>query len=188
MRKLPVQVSGISGCAPYQGYVVILRELNGLRLLPIFVGVFEAHNINLLYQGVRTARPLTYDFCRNLLEAADARVIDVTVTELRENTFFAQVDMVMSNGETRSIDARPSDAIALAIRMRVPIYVVDSVMDEAGFNGSDLPGELPERAPGDRRINELTAQLHVAVENEAYEDAARLRDKIRELEAKGHNV
>lgn len=188
MRKLPVEVSGISGCAPYQGYVVILRELNGLRLLPIFIGVFEAHNINLLMQGVRTVRPLTYDFCRNLLEATDTRIIDVTITELRENTFFAKVEMEMSNGASNFVDARPSDAIALAIRMRAPIFVTDSVMDEAGFTGSEIPRDLPEGGNSERKLHELNQQLHNAVENEAYEDAARLRDKILELETQSHNL
>ncbi len=188
MKRLPVEVSGISGCAPYQGYVVILRELNGVRLLPIFIGVFEAHNINLLLQGVKTARPLTYDFCRNLLYAAEARVVDVTVCELRENTFFAKVELEMSNGASTFIDARPSDAIALAMRMKAPIFVADSVMNEAGFTGSELPRDMPDLDDSERKLHELNQQLHVAVENEAYEDAARLRDKIRELEAKSASV
>lgn len=178
MKRVPVEVTGISVCAPYQGYVVILKEKEGQRMLPIFIGPPEAHNISLLLQGLRYVRPLTYDLFHNLLEASDAHVEDVTVTELRDNTFFADVQLRTGSGKIRGIDARPSDAIALAIKTKAPIFVNIKVMDEAGLIGEEAA------APTDNGelLHDLNQKLNMAVEQEAYEDAAKIRDQIRALE------
>jgi len=181
MKRLPVDVTGISICAPYQGYVVILKEREGQRWLPIFIGAPEAHNISLLLQGLKYVRPLTYDLFNNLLEVAGARVEAVSVTDLRDNTFFAEVQVLVANNRTRSIDARPSDAIALAIKTRAPIFVSAKVMDEAGLTGEEVP---PTRPDLHSQLQELNHKLTEAVEQEAYENAARIRDQIRALEEK----
>ncbi|MFH0765084.1 MAG: bifunctional nuclease domain-containing protein [Calditrichota bacterium] len=181
MKRLPVEVTGISICAPYQGYVVILKEREGLRWLPIFIGAPEAHNISLLLQGLKYVRPLTYDLFNNLLEAAGARVEAVSITDLRDNTFFAEVQILLANDRIRAIDARPSDAIALAIKTRAPIFVSSKVMDEAGLTGEEVPPSPPDIHT---QIQELNNRLNEAVEQEAYENAARIRDQIRSLEEK----
>ncbi len=188
MKRLPVEVTGISGCVPYQGYVVILREQSGQRMLPIFIGVYEAHNINLLLQGVKPARPLTYDFCHQLINAASTKIQNVTVTQLREHTFFAEVELELKDGSICFIDARPSDAIAMAVRTESPIFVAENVMNEASFTGGDVPVEMVEQGEIEQKLSSLYKELTSAVENEAFEDAAKLRDKIKELEEEKNKI
>ncbi len=184
MKRLPVEVTGISACAPYQGYVVVLKEKEGKRLLPIFIGAPEANNIHLLLQGLKYLRPLTYDLFHSLLEAAGAKVERITVTDLRDNTFYAEVSLRTGRDQVHEIDARPSDAIALAIKTQAPIYVMASVLDEAGLIGEET-GQRQEIAETVRALNQ---QLSQAIEKEAYEEAAKIRDQIRELEEKVRTI
>jgi bifunctional DNase/RNase len=179
MKRVLVEVTGITGCAPYQGYVVILREHEGNRWLPIFIGALEAQNISLLLQGLKYARPLTYDLFYNLLEAASTKVENITVTELRDNTFYAEVSLRVGTRSPLGVDARPSDAIALAIKCKCPIFVSSKVMEEAGLVGEMSPAQ-PDHT---EKLKELNKRLQKAVEQEAYEEAARIRDQIRALEA-----
>jgi uncharacterized protein len=117
---------------PTRTPVVILREVAGQRrVLPIFIGVPEAQAIALTMQNIETPRPMTHDLMKNLLEEVGAQVERITVTELREGTFFAEI-VLSSRGEVRSVSSRPSDAIALAIRIGSPIYAEEDVLEEAG--------------------------------------------------------
>jgi hypothetical protein len=112
--------------------VVILREVAGQRrVLPIFIGVPEAQAIALTMQNIETPRPMTHDLMKNLLDEVGAQVERITVTELREGTFFAEI-ILSSQGEVRTVSSRPSDAIALAIRIGSPIFAEDDVLEEAG--------------------------------------------------------
>ena len=180
---IPVEVSGISISPPYQGYVVILKEKEGEQWLPIFIGATEAHTISLLLQGLKYVRPLTYDMFHNLLEASQAKVLRVEVTELKENTFYALVYLQTVDGE-KKIDARPSDAIALALKTEAPVFVAPEVFTEAGMRGEIAQAEDLPSPPAEDRLAELNRKLNEAVEREAYEEAARLRDEIKELEQK----
>jgi bifunctional DNase/RNase len=178
---IAVEVTGVSVCPPYQGYVVILREKEGERWLPIFIGAAEAQAISLLLQDLHYSRPLTFDLFHSLLRVSHAQVSQITVTELKDNTFYALIDLKTTNGD-QQIDARPSDAIALALKSKVPIMVADEVMKAAAIIGdrSEVqPSSLDE-------IASLNKQLQQALETEAYEEAARLRDLIKELEKKEH--
>jgi bifunctional DNase/RNase len=117
---------------PTRTPVVILREVAGQRrVLPIFIGVPEAQAIALTMQNIETPRPMTHDLMKNLLDEVGAQVERITVTELREGTFFAEI-ILSSQGEVRTVSSRPSDAIALAIRIGSPIYAEDEVLEEAG--------------------------------------------------------
>jgi bifunctional DNase/RNase len=117
---------------PTRTPVVILREVAGQRrVLPIFIGVPEAQAIALTMQNIETPRPMTHDLMKNLLEEVGAHVERITVTELREGTFFAEI-IVSAQGEVRTVSSRPSDAIALAIRIGSPIFAEDDVLEEAG--------------------------------------------------------
>lgn len=176
--NIPAEVTGISVCAPYHGYVVVLKEQDGKRWLPIFIGEPEAHNISLLLQGLKYIRPLTYDLFHNLLIEAEVEVVSVTVSDLRDNTFYAEVTVRLATGELRSIDARPSDAIALATKTKAPIFVNSIVLDEAGLVGEDT--QIKPKI--EVKLKRLKERLHEAVKQEEYEDAARIRDQIRELE------
>jgi len=110
--------------------IVILRDLDGQRVLPIWVGLFEANAIALQIENVSTPRPMTHDLLRNVIADLHATVQKIVVCDLQENTFFAMIYLSL-NGETLAIDARPSDAIALALRTKAPIFVEDRVIDHA---------------------------------------------------------
>jgi bifunctional DNase/RNase len=111
--------------------VVILREKDSDRYLPIWIGAAEADAIALRLQDVSVARPLTHDLLRNLIEQLGGRVAYIVVNDLSNDTFYARIILDV-NGTTMEVDSRPSDAIALAVRTEVPIYVEDSVLDRAG--------------------------------------------------------
>jgi bifunctional DNase/RNase len=110
--------------------IVILKDKEGERVLSIWVGIFEANAIALQIENVETARPMTHDLLRNIITDLDGRVDRVVVNDLRDNTFFAIIHMTVG-GERVAVDARPSDAIALALRTRAPILVEESVIDNA---------------------------------------------------------
>jgi bifunctional DNase/RNase len=110
--------------------IIILRDKDGQRVLPIWVGVFEANAIALQIENVATPRPMTHDLLKNIIQDLKAEIQKVVVSDLRENTFYAII-YLDAHGETVAIDARPSDAIALALRAHAPIYVEDSVIANA---------------------------------------------------------
>jgi bifunctional DNase/RNase len=110
--------------------IVVLREVDGQRVLPIWVGVFEANAIALQVENVQTPRPMTHDLLRSIIDELGAHVERIVVCELRENTFYASLHVRSAQGE-HSIDARPSDAIALALRTGSRIFVEDSVIQNA---------------------------------------------------------
>jgi len=110
--------------------IIILRDDKGQRVLPIWVGVFEANAIALQIENVQTPRPMTHDLLKNILEDLEARVERVVVSALKENTFYAVIHLA-TGGESLTIDARPSDAIALALRTRSPIFVEEAVIQSA---------------------------------------------------------
>ena len=120
--------------------IVILRDKDGQRMLPIWVGIFEANAIALQIENVTTPRPMTHDLLRNVIHDLNAQVQKIVVCDLQENTFYALIYLAL-NGDTLMIDARPSDAIALALRTRAPIFVEESVIDNAKpFDaGADKP-------------------------------------------------
>lgn len=117
---------------PTRTPVVILRETSGQRrVLPIFIGTPEAQAIALSMQNIETPRPMTHDLMKNLLDEVGARVERITVTALRDGTFFAELAVRGPTG-SRRVDSRPSDAIALAVRLDAPLYASPEVLDEAG--------------------------------------------------------
>ena len=110
--------------------IVILRDKEGQRVLPIWVGIFEANAIALQIENISTPRPMTHDLLRNVIQDLKASVQKVVVCDLQENTFYALIYLAL-DGDTVAVDARPSDAIALALRTRAPIFVEDAVLDSA---------------------------------------------------------
>ena len=110
--------------------IVILRDKDGQKVLPIGVGIFEANAIALQIENVSTPRPMTHDLLRNIIQDLNASVQKIVVCDLQENTFYALIYLNL-NGGTVAIDARPSDAIALALRTRSPILVEETVIDNA---------------------------------------------------------
>jgi bifunctional DNase/RNase len=110
--------------------IIILRDKDGERVLPIWVGLPEANAIALQIENVSTPRPMTHDLLRNVIQDLKASVHKIVVCDLQENTFYALI-YLLRGGETIAVDARPSDAIALALRSRAPIFVEDSVIEHA---------------------------------------------------------
>jgi uncharacterized protein len=183
MEKIQVDIFGLS-TSPSSGgaYALILKEVSGNRRLPIIIGAFEAQSIALEIEGIKPPRPLTHDLMKNILDSVGSELTDITISELRDGTFFATL-----NFDNQEIDARPSDAIALAVRFGAPIFVVDKVMEEASFIPENEEAEQGTTPSSKGRENNLTklealrAQLNEAIEREDYERAAKLRDDIRKL-------
>jgi bifunctional DNase/RNase len=124
--------------------IVILRDKEGQKVLPIWVGLYEANAIAIQMENVATPRPMTHDLLRNVIQDLNASVQKIVVCDLQENTFYALIYLAL-NGGTVAIDARPSDAIALALRTRAPIYVEEAVIDSA-----KTFDPVPEKADAER--------------------------------------
>jgi len=129
--------------------IIILRDEDDKRSLPIWVGIFEANAIALQIENISTPRPMTHDLLRNVIHDLKASVQKIVVCDLQENTFYALIYLAL-NGDTVAIDARPSDAIALALRTRAPIFVEDTVIDNA-----KTVDFTPEKADSDRLLKWL---------------------------------
>ena len=110
--------------------IIILRDKDGQKVLPIWVGIFEANAIALQIENVATPRPMTHDLLKNIITDLEASVQKVVVCDLKENTFYALIH-IRVNGHSVAVDARPSDAIALALRAKAPIFVEDTVIENA---------------------------------------------------------
>ena len=115
--------------------IVILKDVNGSSVLPIWVGIYEANAIALEIEKVATPRPMTHDLLKNFLLGMDTRVQKVVVSELRDDTFYALI-WLEKDGQLMSIDSRPSDALALALRMDCPIFVDDEVLKNSKISGA----------------------------------------------------
>jgi uncharacterized protein len=122
--------------------IVLLKTADGNRYLPIWIGQPEAAAILMKLQGAATPRPMTHDLVADMLEQLDAQVVRITVTELRDNTFYASITVAM-NGSEIEVDSRPSDAIALAVRADAPIFAADRVIEESAieFEGEEVNEE-----------------------------------------------
>ncbi|MDK9700028.1 MAG: DUF151 domain-containing protein [bacterium] len=180
-----MDVAGISLFPPFQGYGIILKERKPEgRWFPIFIGPAEAQTISTLLRGQKYERPMTYDMFQSIIVAASVSVLKVSIIELKNNTFFAEIDLQCGD-DVKTIDARPSDAIALALKTGAPIYVAKKILDETGFTGEI--GEPPEKPSNlltdedETDVTRLQVKLEELVTQERYEEAAVLRDRIREL-------
>lgn len=162
-------------------FVIILKDDLHNRWLPIVVGPAEAQAIALQLENIRPPRPMTHDLMKTILDSMHASILRVVVTELKDNTYFAEID-IKKNGDQSSIDARPSDAIALALRTSAPIFVKEEVMQKASITPEmdEFELELEE----ENELQNLQIELQRAIQEERYEDAARIRDAIKSLQEK----
>ncbi len=195
MQKVQCEILGLSTSPSTGGaYAILLKENNGNRRLPIIIGAFEAQAIALEIEGIKPPRPLTHDLLKLLIDNLGATVLEVIVDELRENTFYAKIVLEVS-GLTNEIDARPSDAIAIAVRARAPIYASEAVMEAAAFVPSDelekedseksedvsYQQDKPHPKSKEAKLAALQHKLRKAIEAEEYERAAKIRDDIKNL-------
>ncbi len=142
MSKVQVEILGISTSPSSNGaYALILQESDGQRRLPIVIGAFEAQAIALEMEGIRPPRPMTHDLMKISMETLGASLVEVVINDLNDGTFYAQLILDTTSVE---IDARPSDAIALAVRFQAPIYVSEDVINEAGFIPEGNDADAPE--------------------------------------------
>ncbi len=152
-NMIEVVIDSIRVSLMSQQRVVILREIDSDRYLPIMVGIYEAEHLTLALQGVEVSRPLTYDLFVNILDSLDAEVIHVEVVSLKEETYFGNIAFNI-NGSPHNIDSRPSDAMNLAIRLNVPIFIAEDVMEEAGLvPEDDLSEALPDEELDSERLS-----------------------------------
>lgn len=170
------------------GFVVLLKGGADERSLPIFIGAAEAQAIALRINGIDVPRPMTHDLIKLILDFLECRLKRVEVSDLQEGTFFAKL-ILERDGEELDMDSRPSDAIALSLRLNAPIYVAEQVMEEAGrvFTDEDTKGVSPEGEAGEPRksltpLEKLKIRLERVISQERYEEAAKLRDEIRRIE------
>lgn len=127
-------------------HVVLLREINGTRVLPVFIGAYEANAIAHEIRGQDLGRPLTHDLLRDLIRELGSAVERIVVSDIRDRIFISTL-YLQHNGRIIEVDSRTSDALALAVRVRCPIYVEDHVMDQAGLEVA-IEREEPEEEPG----------------------------------------
>jgi bifunctional DNase/RNase len=173
------------------GFVVLLKGSQDERSLPIFIGAAEAQSIAIFINQVPMQRPLTHDLLKNLLDFMECRLMRIEINDFKEGTFYARL-VLDRDGVLMTLDSRPSDAIAVALRCGAPIHAARHVFEEAGrlLENEDLPEKPPTNEPEQPQklhehetspLDSLKASLERAVKAERYEEAARLRDEIQRL-------
>lgn len=172
-----------------QGNAVLIRPVGSDIAVPIFIGVDVAQSILIGLGNVKMPRPLTHDLLIAVLDHLSSQITRIEITELKDGTFYARL-IVEQLGSEISIDARPSDCVAVAVRVKCPIYIDESVVEEAGIsvNVVSQQSEAPENGKteviAETELDKLKRKLDNAVQEEDYEEAAKLRDKIKEIEDK----
>lgn len=198
MDRIQMEILGLS-TSPSSGgaYALILSETDGTKRLPIIIGTFEAQAIALELEHIKPPRPMTHDLVRNIIQSFNSFVKHIYINELREGTFYAQI-VYDSDGEQVEQDARPSDAIAVAIRFNAPIYVAKNIVEEAGIESeADTEAAEPSseekkdepleaafdvpRTESESRVRDLEKNLKIAISEENYEKAAKIRDELKKL-------
>ena len=206
--KIQVEVLGLSQSPTSNGsYALILKEVDGDRRLPIVIGAPEAGAIAYEMEGVHTSRPMTHDLIKSIIETFDTKVTEIFIHEMKDSTFYASLHFY---GIESVVDARPSDAIAVALRFEAPMYIASSLLDLAGFSLEEYEGKDDEEDDSDEpdmedteeeeidfflkdgaqkkrpstslsKKERLEAELEQAIKDEDYEKAAQLRDEIEGL-------
>ncbi len=200
MKKVKLNVSGLSYSQMQSGaYVLVLTEENGKQRLPIIIGGFEAQAIAIEYEGLKPPRPLTHDLFVNFAIAFNIELKEVIIYKLEEGVFYSE--LVCDNGGSRiKIDARTSDAVALALRFKCPIYTTQEIISKAGIildlketkakTETKQPKKENEKAVKKSSdffkvtIEELKKMLDKAIQEEDYEKASKIRDEIKRREKK----
>lgn len=196
MEKIKLEIIGLSESQLKHGsYALVLAEESGKRRLPIVIGNPEAHAIAWELEKMPMTRPMTHDLFKSFARAFDFTLEEIVISDFREGVFYAQI--ICTDGiRQKSIDARPSDAVALAVRFDVPIYIHDIILTEAGINTEEdlkeqgfMNEDEPEiedvplvTKPEDKlrslSLDELTKMLNEALSQENYEMAALIRDEL----------
>ena len=203
MKKHKLEIIGLSYSQTQNGaYALVLGELNGKRRLPIIIGSFEAQAIAIELEKMKPSRPLTHDLFKTFADAFNVIVKEVIIYNLVEGIFFAKL-VCDNSGKEVEIDARTSDAIALAIRFKCPIYTFEFILSAAGIileeteqprsagteEKEKVEGKPAETSAGKKilsaiNLKDLNKLLKAAIKQEAYEEASRIRDEIKSRQKK----
>jgi hypothetical protein len=194
-NRVELEIVSIVPAHSHGAYTLVLGARSGPRKLPVLVGAFEAQAIAMELEGIKASRPLTHDLFVQAFEALSIDVLEVVITDLHEGIFFSKI-ICKSGSNTIELDSRTSDAIALAAKFHCPIFVMEKILDEAGYNTDDLeienvesPGRVAheELIPSSKThkgfeqysAEELEDLLEEAVRDEDYARAAKIRDEIQ---------
>lgn len=188
MDKIRLEIVGLSYSQTQSGaYALVLSEVGGKRRLPIIIGGFEAQAIAIELEKMTPTRPLTHDLFKSFAVSFGIEVKEVVIYNLQEGIFYAKL-VCEKDGQLSDIDARTSDAIALGVRFKSPIYTFESILASAGIlsdefmdEDDELGGEndTPENEFSNLTEDELQEQLQQAIDNEDYELASKIRDEIK---------
>ena len=194
MDKIKLEIVGLSYSQTQSGaYALVLSEVNGHRRLPIIIGGFEAQAIAIELEKMVPTRPLTHDLFKNFATTFNIEVQEVIIYNLVEGIFYSKL-ICVQNGETREIDARTSDAIAIGVRFNCPVFTYENILSSAGIMLDETSSEEedffaetdaePEKETLDTvSIEDLENQLNQAIANEDYELASKIRDEINRRDA-----
>lgn len=188
MDKIRLKIAGLSYSQTRQGaYALILEEEKGNRRLPVIIGTTEAQAIAIHLEGLKPFRPLTHDLFLNMATSFHIQVLEVNIIRLEEGIFYSEIICKRENAKIR-IDARTSDAIALALRFKAKIFVKEEIMEKAGMLFNDDEGKetglsADDEEPAEKEIQDFTDEelkdtMQEAIENEDYELASIMRDEI----------
>ncbi len=194
MQKIKMNVLGLSVSQTQTGaYALVLTEENGDRRIPIIIGPVEAQSIAIQLEGLHPPRPLTHDLFKNIAQAFNIELVEIVIYKLEEGIFYSEL-ICEQNGNRIAVDSRTSDAVALALRFKCPIYTSDEILSKAGIvvavSDQDEDAFPPE--PDDesgfevQTLEELEKMLQQAVQEENYELASELRDEIMKRKEKGN--
>lgn len=195
MKKIQLEILGISYSQAQAGaYALILGETGEKRRLPIIIGSFEAQAIAIELEKMKPTRPLTHDLFRNFAQTFNILINEVIIYKFSEGIFFSKL-ICFDGAKEVEIDSRTSDAVALAVRFKCPIYTYESILKEAGMvlqeEKEDQPmeqvpveKELDESEYSNLSVSELETLLMAAIDEEAYERASKIRDEINRRKSK----
>lgn len=184
MRKIELSIAALAtNESQSNNFVVILKEEDGKRRLPVVIGGFEAQAIAIAIEKIQPNRPLTHDLFRNVLLQLQVSLKEVVICDLKNGVFYAELMCVKEDGTTLTIDSRTSDAIALAVRFSCPIFAYDFILEDAGISLEEEQEEEKKEASGKNKwdsypLEKLNEILEEALSNEDYEKAAQIRDEL----------
>ncbi|MDR2471710.1 MAG: bifunctional nuclease family protein [Treponema sp.] len=175
---LEAEIWGIAEAG--DGYMVFIKPLESEYSVPIFIGQLEAQAILIGFGGISISRPLTADLLHKLAGESDFRLVRAEIRELRDNTFFGALVFARPGGGELVMDSRPSDAMALALRCKSPLFIAPEIVEEAGILADDL--EAPRQSDPETQKRLLRTEMEEAVAAENYERAAEIRDLLNSLD------
>lgn len=190
MEKIELKIVGLSYSQTQSGaYALVLAEKEGKRRLPIIIGGFEAQSIAIELEDMKPSRPLTHDLFKTFTDTFKVKITEIVIFNLLEGVFYSKIVCTNDENVTFEIDARTSDAIAIGLRSKCPVYTFEHILDSAGIQLDEdgiesnededfIENKTSDSEAPELSIKDLEEKLQEAIENEEYEKASTLRDEI----------